>query len=405
MLWLMSWLMGAVLLLSCQSEPEPQTAPPPLPSPELRRMSYEQYGIDVEASEVLQAYLVEGQYMTDLLREHGVSPRLIDSIEAASREVFDVRRMRAGRPITIIKENQSGRLQYFVYEKTDASYVVFDLRNGVKLFERRKKVRLREREAGGVILGSLYESVQSANLDMELVQRLEALYANTVDFRDLDRGDFFKVVYEEQLVDGVPVGVGNILAAQVRQQGEDYFAIRFEQDSLVGYYNLQGRSLQPTFLFRPLQVDSTLELELRQHRYGNDFLTEVGTPVVATAAGKVVDRGYTDRRGYYLTLRHNGVFATQYLFMQDLVDSLELGSQVRQGEVLGFSGKHPEFARPMLRYRFFQAGQSIEPPERDGMEQPEIMPGFRVNFDRHQRLMSRRLQEISLEVPNGEERV
>ncbi len=385
------------MLGGCPSDPqENNTTPSQLPAPELRKMSYEQYGLDVKGSSVLQAYLEEGQYMTDLLQEHGVPGALIDSIEVRSQAVFDVRRMRAGRPITIIKSNLSKEVQYFVYEKTDASFVVFDLREGVKVFEGNKKVRLREKEIGGIITGSLYSSIEEAGLDRNLSARLEEIFRWTVDFRDLDKGDFFKVVYEEQLVDGAVVGIGKILAAQVRQQGQDYHAFFFDRDSLRDFYDLEGKSLNSQFLESPLGPTLPDGVTMRQHRYGNDYLTEVGTEVQATADGQVVDLGRTDRRGKYITLRHNGLFSTQYLFLRDPLEGLSKGQTVYKGQVIGYSGRHPEFKRPMFRYRFFQSGKAIDPRKVEIPSGLTLTGAELIHFNRVTRLLKARLEGIGL---------
>jgi len=360
-------------------------------------MSYEQYGINVESSEVIQAYLAENQYMTDLLRAHGVAPGTIDRIEEASQSVFDVRRMRAGRPVTIIKDSDSGEVQYFIYEKTDAAYVVFDLRDGVEVYERQKKIRIREREAGGTISISLYESIEAAKLELQLVRQLEEVYAWTVDFTNLDQGDFFKIVYEEQLVDGIPVGTGQILAAQIRQKGRDYYAFRFEQDTLVDYYDQQGRSLKRTFLQTPLDVAATESIEQRQHRYGTDYLAELGTPVLATGDGLVAEVGQDTRRGHYLTIRHNGLYATQYFYLQALAEGLEKGSSITQGQIIGQVGRYRSKGRPMLRYRFWEGDQSIPPEEVSIPLAPPIRPRFEIPFKRYQQMMRKRLEGISLQ--------
>lgn len=388
---------GLTWASACQNPPvETQTAAP-LPSPELRRMSFEQFGIDVESSQVIQAYLEEGEFMTDLLREQGVPARVLDSVEAASGEILNVRRMRAGRPITIIKGNNTGVVEYFVYEKTNATYVVFDLRDGVRVYEGRKKIRLREQEASGVILGSLYESVEAAGLDLSLVQRLEEVYAHTVDFRDLDRGDFFRVVYEEQLVDGVPVGIGAILAAQVKQQGTEYFAFRFEEDTLTGYFDEKGHRLVPDFLDVPIQLEEGEEFTLRENRFGQDLLTEIGTPVLSAAPGKVVDMGYTRLRGRFVTIRHNGVYGSEFNFMKDWADSLKIGSRVKRGQVIGFTGAHPTYDRPMVRYRFFKSGELTPPPPMPDSADVWIQPEHQVVFSRYEQMMERRLKSIPLD--------
>ena len=135
---------------------------------------------------------------------------------------------------------------------------------------------------------------------------------------------------------------------------------------------------------------------MRQHRYGNDYLTEVGTEVQATADGQVVDLGRTDRRGKYITLRHNGLFSTQYLFLRDPLEGLSKGQTVYKGQVIGYSGRHPEFKRPMFRYRFFQSGKAIDPRNVEIPSGLTLTGAELIHFNRVTRLLKARLEGIGL---------
>ncbi len=396
----------ATLLLSlvgCQERSSESSDRAQLPPPSLRRMSQAQYGIDVQAREVIQSHLQDNQFMTDVLKAHGVAPALIDKAEHQSKGVFDVRRMRAGRPYTLIKDRQTQQVEYFIYEKTDAAFVVFDLRHGVDIYEGQKKVRTREREVGGMVTGSLYQSIEAANLDLRLVQMMEGVFAHTVDFLQLDQGDFFKIVYEEELVDEIPIGIRRIVAAQVRQRGVDYYAFYFAQDSSGAYYDRVGRSLKRTFLQSPLDLSTLQGLSLREPQFhprrGMDYFVPEGTPVLSVGEGVVIDLGSNYQRGHYLSIRHNGVYTTHYEFMRELTDSLTEGDIVAQGEVIGAVGRRYDRRQAMLRFRFRESGDVVDPRAvRIPVGQP-ILSQNHAQFERHKQMLMRKLDGIEVLAP------
>jgi murein DD-endopeptidase MepM/ murein hydrolase activator NlpD len=366
-------------------------------------MSQAQYGIDVQSREVLQSHLEDKQFVTDVLRLHGVTSTVIDELEEQAKDVLDVRRMRSGRPYTLIKDLETQSVEYFIYEKTDADYVVFDLRDGVEVYEGQKKVRIRQREVGSLVIGSLYQSVEAAQIDLRLVKMIESVFAYTVDFFQLDHGDYFKVIYEEELVDEIPIGIRRIVAAQVRQRGVDYYAFYFEQDSSYDYFDRQGRSLKRTFLQSPLEASALTDRALRDPRFhtrrGMDYFVPEGTPVVSVGDGVVIDLGSNYERGHYVTIRHNGLYTTQYEFMRELTDSLAIGSKVRQGHIIGAVGRRYDRRRAMLRFRFRQSGEVIDPREVRIPDSESILPQNRHQFERYQQMMLRRLEQTTLQQP------
>jgi len=365
-------------------------------------MSNEQYGINVQNHQVIQTALEPQQFMTDILRERGVEPAIVEELERKSQSVFDVRGMRAGRPITLIIHNETRKLDFFIYEKTDASYVVYDLTGNISVYEGQKKVRLRTREVGGTITGSLYESVQAADLDLRLIPMLEEVFSWTVDFLQLDEGDYFRVVYEEELVDGFTIGLNRIVAAQIRQKGTDYYAIYFAQDTLADYYDLKGRSLKRAFLPSPFPASvlaTGVAGKPRFTRYGTDFPAPISTPVVATADGEIIDMGQSQKKGHYLTIRHNGLFVSQYLYLNALAEGLEMGSQVQQEDVIGEVGQR--YGKNMIRYRLWDSGKSIPLSKAKVPKSQHIQPENEQDFARTRDRLLKQLQQIAPKSEDG----
>lgn len=217
-----------------------------IPAPNLQRLSHAQYGIDVNNKSVFQAHMEENQFLQDILRDHNVNSETIDRIANESIEVFDVRKMRSGRPFTIIKNKEKG-VDYFIYEKTDSDYVVFDLTDSVRIYEGHKVIDVKSQTSSFYIETSLHESIQEQQAPLELQQAIEDIFAWTIDFSHLQKGDFLRLIYEEKYVNGFPIGLANVKAAEFAHDGDSYFAFRYGSGDTISYFDINGKPLTGHF--------------------------------------------------------------------------------------------------------------------------------------------------------------
>lgn len=337
-----------------------------LPAPKLKRMSYEAYGIDVKKMEVVQAHFERNQFVTDILKNHQVPSHIIDQLAKKSEHVFDVRKMRAGNSFTLLKDRSNQQVGYFIYEINDAEFVVFDLRDSVNVYVDTHEVISRQREVAGVIESSMYEAFQDYGFDIALAKGMEEVYAWTVDFFHLEKGDSFKVIYEEQFVDEISIGISRIIAAQIQHEGKDYFAFHFEQDSVEGYFDREGKSLRKEFLKAPLKFSATglrpfsSEFPSRQSRLSVDFGAPQHTPVVAIGDGQITN--IRKRKGHLssLSIRHDNGYVTEYMHLSKIEPELASGQKIDQGEILGYVGR-PNRSSSHVRLRFRKNGKQIHP--------------------------------------------
>ncbi|GAB4417782.1 MAG: peptidoglycan DD-metalloendopeptidase family protein [Bacteroidia bacterium] len=334
---------------------------PPLPAPTLRRISNEQYGIDVQRRQVIQGRLATDEYVRDVLQRYQVDAATVDALARASEPVFDVRRMRAGNAYTILK-SPDRPVDFFIYEITDAEYVVFDLRDSVRVYEGHKKVMTQEVSAAGRIDNSLFESIVAAGLDPRLGQSLEEVFAWTLDFTHLEKGDHFKVIYEEHFVEEIPIGAGAIVAALIYHRGDTYYAFRFQHDSTDTYFDEKGLSLKRELLkvpFDPSRQGSDVTPS-RSTGTGTDFFAPKGTPVVALGDGVVTRVRLRSGHESYLSIRHNGFYTTQYLHLSEIDPQIAPGRRVRQGEVIGAVGR-PGKSDYHVRLRYWKDDRPVSP--------------------------------------------
>ncbi len=310
--------------------------------------------------------------LTDLLLPYNVPFEKIFDIAKKSKDIFYVRKFKIGDNYVVYKTDDTiGTIQYFVYQKDPVNYIVFDLRDSINIYEGKKKVDVQQQFAHGIINSSLYETFINNNLEINLALKLADIYAWQVDFYHIRKGDEFKVFYEEEYIDGKPVGVGKILAAEFLSGGENYYAFRFEQNGSDVYFDEKGNSLRKAFLKSPLKFGRlTSRYSLRRyhpvlHRIkahlGTDYAAPTGTPILSVGNGVVAEATYKRFNGNYIKIRHNSTYTTQYLHMSKIAKGIRPGVHVKQGQVIGYVGSTGLATGPHVCFRFWKNGKQVDP--------------------------------------------
>jgi murein DD-endopeptidase MepM/ murein hydrolase activator NlpD len=223
----------------------------------------------------------------------------------------------------------------------------------------------------GTIASSLWQSMVDAGGKPALISALSDIFAWSVDLHYLRAGDSYKVLYEEEYIDGRFIGVGRILAAQIRQGDETHDAFYFEDNACSGYFDRVGNSLDRAFLKAPVRY-SRISSRFSRHRLhpvlktvkphlGTDYAAPVGTPVMSTADGTVVAASYDPSNGKYVKIRHTGTYTTQYLHLSRFAEGIRSGKPVKQGDIIGAVGATGMATGPHLCYRFWKNGRQIDP--------------------------------------------
>lgn len=318
-------------------------------------------------------YIKNNQLLTDLLNDYGIGPEKVLTILARDTTDFDVRKMKSGkRYYTMIPSDSSLRGPYFIYELDKANYYFFDFSSDSGTISRHQKpVEIREFVRQGIIDRTLYHTILDMEAPIELGLMLSDVYAWQIDFFRIQKNDRFKVLYREKFVDGHSIGIDEVIAACFIHFGDTFYAYRFEQDSAHQYFDEQGRSLRKAFLKAPLQYSRISSRYSRrrfhpvQKRYkahlGTDYAAPTGTPIRSVGDGVVVAASYTGGNGYYVKVKHNSVYTTQYLHMSKFSKSAKVGRYVRQGEVIGYVGSTGLATGPHLCFRFWHNGVQVDP--------------------------------------------
>ena len=362
--------MFAGLLLSCNTTTADSVKEPPQPpEPDVYA-----FGFKLNDYSVVRDTIQQGDTFADIFLKNGFSYPQIFDINQKTRKTFNFRKIQPKKPYTFLFEMDSVHAPIaFIYQPSLLDYVVVHLQDSIHATKQTKEIKLRTFEAQGVINSSLSETLEEQRLSPLLAYDLSDIYAWSIDFFRLEKGDRFKVIYTQKYVDdSIYVGLNRIHAAYFEHRNNPYYAIEFESDAERGiteFFDENGKNLRRAFLQAPVQFSRiSSRFNIRRHiayygrtkpHFGTDFAAPVGTPIRATASGTVVAASYTRGNGNYVTLRHNGKYQTQYLHMKKRM--VRKGQKVKQGDIIGTVGMTGYTSGPHVCYRFWKNGKQVDP--------------------------------------------
>jgi murein DD-endopeptidase MepM/ murein hydrolase activator NlpD len=363
-----------------------------------------EYGIIVDSLIIIKDKVKRNQFLSDILLKYNVDYVIIDKIARASKPVFDVRKIRRGNNYSVICSNDSlNSLLYFIYEKSPTKYIVYDLTDSVNIYSGEKKIEIRIENTSGIIVSSFWNAMLDNNCDPNLANELSEVFAWTIDFFGIQKGDNYKAIYEALYVDDKYIGLGNVLTAKINHSGEDHLGFYFIQDSVGDYFDEDANSLMRTFLKAPLRFKrissgyshSRLHpiLKIRRPHHGVDYAAPTGTPVHTIGDGVVVSRGYQKRGGgNYLKIKHNGTYTTSYMHLSKYAKGMKKGTRVKQGDVIGYVGKTGLATGPHLDFRVYRNSKAINPLK---LRSPPAKPVDSVNLAEYKIIKDSLIQELN----------
>ncbi len=334
------------------------------------------YGIDADLYRLKTGEVQEGETVGRILNGFGVSARLIDKLDKASKEAFPLRNIRPGHKYTAFIHEDSlyaPHLDYLAYEKSVSEYVVFGfVGDSVTITKGEKPTTVRRTKKSAVIESSLWGAIMEADLPYALAAELEDIYQWTFDFFGIQAGDDFTVIYDEKFIDDtVSIGIGRVWGAKFNHAGKTRYAIPFRQGDKLQYWEADGGSLRKNILKAPLKFSrissgfyySRLHPvhKVRRPHTGVDYAAPSGTPVRAVADGVVTFRGWGGGGGNTIKIKHAGNLMTGYLHLRGFAKGIVVGARVTQGQLIGYVGSTGTSTGPHLDYRIWKNGTPINP--------------------------------------------
>jgi murein DD-endopeptidase MepM/ murein hydrolase activator NlpD len=315
-----------------------------------------------------------GDTFGTLLEEQNIGNRQVYDIIAKVRDSFDVRTIRINRPFTLLRsKDKKHNLEVFIYQPDNLSYYVVDFRDtAVTVFKKTKPITIKRRTIGGVLKESLSETLGNAKIEGVLASKIAKIYAYSIDFMKLKKGDRFAITFTERFInDSIYDGVEELEASFFEYRGKIIYAFPFAQNpnsDKIEYYDEQGKTLKNFFLKSPIKFSrissrfSSSRFHPVQHRWkahkGTDYAAPRGTPITVTAGGVVEQSGFTAGNGNFVKVKHNGTYSTQYLHMSKIL--VRRGQRVNQGQVIGLVGSTGLATGPHVCYRFWKNGKQVD---------------------------------------------
>lgn len=333
-----------------------------------------EFGFTLNDFEVENDTVKSGDTFGTIMEKHNLGNYQVHEITEKARDSFNFRDIRAGKPYTILKSKTApNQVQVFIYQKDNIHYNVIDLRDSIVAYKRKKPLTIQTRTIATEIEGSLSETLSKAGVDPSLAQNLADIYAYSVDFFKIQKGDKFAVTFEEKYInDTIYAGVESLQASFFEYKGKKIYAFPFKQDTTsrkTNYYDEEGKVLKTMFLKAPLKFGFRISSKFSKSRFhpvqqrfkahnGTDYAAAHGTPIITTASGVVEKTGYTAGNGNFVKVKHDRTYATQYLHMSKIL--VRQGQRVSQGDVIGKVGSTGLATGPHVCYRFWKNGVQVD---------------------------------------------
>ncbi len=351
------------------------------------------YGLPVDSFHVEENNVRANENLSDILTDRGVSAQVIDRIAHLPTSVFDLRKMKVGNDYAVFYSRDSLRKPlFFVYSENMVNYYTYNLTlDSCKVIPGKNELTTERKVASGTINSSLWNAMKENNLDPMLAIQLSDLFAWSIDFFAIQKGDHFTVLYDQDYVKGEKLGIGTIHAAVFTSSGQDFTAIHFEQEDGQSYFDEQGRSIRKEFLKAPLKmfrISSRFSaarmhpiLRIVRPHFGVDYAAPTGTPVYSIGDGVVLTKAYqAGGGGNFLKIRHNSVYTTTYMHLSKFGAGIQAGLRVRQGDLIGYVGATGLASGPHLDFRVFMNGFPVDPLKLKSPPANPVTPANMVNF-------------------------
>ncbi len=380
-----------ITILCCKNEKKP------LMRVEIDKIEIEKpsikYGFDFNKFFAKEYKIKKGDTFGDILENNGIDYPDVYQILQKIKSSVNVRKLQIGKPYTLLFTKDSIRTpKYFIYHPGPIGYTVVNLRDSVYGKKIEKPVRVVELQATGTIKSSLYETMINSGYNSMLTYFLADVYAWTIDFTRLEKGDRFKVIYTEKFVDdSISIGIEKIKAAYFEHRGKGLYAFEFISDKnkgIIDYFDDKAKNLRRAFLKSPVKfsrISSRYNLKRKIAYYGRvkphkgtDYAAPVGTPIMATANGRITESRYTKGNGNFVKIRHNNKYSTQYLHMKRR--KVRVGQYVKQGDIIGWVGMTGYTSGPHVCYRFWKNGRQVDPYKQKLPEAKPISRSLKVEF-------------------------
>ena len=314
----------------------------------------------------------QGDTLSDLFERAGVSAAEMYQLLASGKEARQLAKLAPGEELTFRTDDQ-GALKSLELHRDQLNLEEFSRGDSGDF-----KYALHKRKADSYtayrhakIDSSLFVAGSDVGLSGNMIMEMADVFSSDIDFAlDIRKGDSFSVMYEEEFLDGEKIGNGPIQAVSFTNNGKTFSAVRYvDIHGDANYYTPDGKSMRKAFIRTPVdfaRISSGYNphrlhpiFKTRRPHNGTDYAAPTGTPVYATADGRVIKSGYSKANGNYIFLQHGEHYVTRYLHLSKR--RVKTGQRVKQRQVIGNVGSTGYATGPHLHYEFLVNGNHRNP--------------------------------------------
>lgn len=367
-----------------------------------------EFGFKIHDFNIVNDTIKSGDTFGSLLEKQNLDGRKVYDIVAKVKDTFDVRSIRIGKPFTILRsKDRTNKIQVLIYQPDRLNFYVIDFRDSIVVYKKAKPLTFKTRTIAGALNGSLSETLQNLKVDPALASRIAKIYAWSIDFFKLKKGDKFALKFTERYInDTIYDGVDSLKAAFFEYKGKKVYAFPFAPDANTKkqqYFDEEGKTLKSFFLKAPLKfVNITsrfaknrfhpVQLIWKAHK-GTDYAAPTGTPIMTTAAGVVEQAGFTTGNGNFVKVKHDKTYSTQYLHMSKIL--VRRGQRVTQGQVIGKVGSTGLATGPHVCYRFWRNGVQVDALRLNLPTSTSMDSKYRQKYFEYMNPLKRELDSVS----------
>ncbi|MCW5723117.1 MAG: M23 family metallopeptidase [Devosia sp.] len=262
------------------------------------------------------------------------------------------------------------------------------------------------------IYRSIWETGRKHDLDDDTIQRVIAMFAYDVDMtKRVSAGDTIEFLATGE----IPGAKSDLLYVALNLAGTKRELYRFTTpNGTVDFFDPSGETGKRFLNRRPLEGGGTLRsrfgyrvhpiFKTRRLHTGVDLAAPTGTPIYAAGDGIITYYRWQSGYGNKVEIQHVNGYETAYGHMSRYADGLGVGSQVRQGQLIGYVGSTGQSTGPHLHFEILINGNyvdalSVKLPK-DNVLAPQHREAFEQTMTQIDELMARDAAPVTVAAAN-----
>jgi murein DD-endopeptidase MepM/ murein hydrolase activator NlpD len=351
--------------------------------------------------------LKRGETVGSILREFGATPEEIKSIitvigpaavDPSAKEGQKVRALLAAaglghmQPLRVIVAGDNG-ITAAVALSDLGKYVPVDIRNIDTATAEASDDQSADDGSGVRLYQSIYETALRNNVPGPVITELVRIFSYDVDFqRKAQPGDSFDLLYSD---DESGEGHNEVRYASLTVGGDTkhYYHFQTADDGVYDYYDDSGVSAKKFLVRKPVATGIVTSgfgwrthplLHVSELHSGVDWAAPPGTPIFAAGNGDIEEIGEKGGYGKYVRIRHANGYETAYGHLTAYARGLDVGSHVRQGQIIGFVGSSGLSTGTHVHFEIIVNDRFVD-PMRIKLPRGRVLAGATLTIFEHER--------------------